>query len=266
MAKRRSKPKTTISLFPFLSILACVIGVLTLMITAMALGQMDTDSFANLFEFEQVRSKIEEAKKLIQKLQAEIARQSGHADATQQELAEAQIQLDQLLEKREELLKSQNDPVEVDMEIPQVDAAAHEQRLAQMREELSGQDKTKEELLAELKKRNKPPEEAQVVIQPGGSGSDLKPTFVECTAADVVMYESAEPTRVRRADLAQDEKFLGLLKRIAAQPKSTIIFLVRDDALGTYYAARDLAQANFARNGKLPVIGHGKIDLSLFQK
>ncbi|NLY02699.1 MAG: hypothetical protein GXY83_42135 [Rhodopirellula sp.] len=266
MAKRRNKPKTTISLFPFLSILACVIGVLTLMITAMALGQMDTDSFASIFEFEQVRSKIEQAKELIRKLQAEIAKQSGHADATQQELADARLQLDQLLLERENLQKTRNDPVEVDLAIPQVDAAAHEQRLAQMREEITEQTKTKEELLAELKKRDKPPEEAQVIIQPGGSGSDLKPTFVECTASDVVIYQGAEPERVRRADLAGDEKFLGLLRRVAAQPDATIIFLVRDDALGTYYAARDVAQAHFARNGKLPVIGHGKIDLSLFQK
>jgi hypothetical protein len=266
MAKRRSKAKVSISLFPFLSILACVIGVLTLMITAMALGQMDNDSFASLFEFEQIRSKIEEAKKLIQKLQAEIAKQSGHADATQQELADARVELDQLLRRKEELLKTQDDPIEVDIEIPRVDPVTHEQRLAQMREELTEQEKRKDELLAELKKRDKPPEEAQVIIQPGGSGTDLKPTFVECTASDVVVYEGAEPKRIRRADLAQDEDFLGLLKRIAGQPDATIIFLVRDDGLGTYYAARDLAQAHFARNGKLPVIGHGKIDLSRFEK
>ena len=265
MARRR-KTQVSISLFPFLSILACVIGVLTLMITAMALGQMDNASFASMFEFEQIRTKIEKAKELIQKLQAEIARQTGHADATQQELADARVELDQLLRKKEELLKTQDEPVEADVEIPQVDAAAHEQRLAQMREELTGQEKRKEELLAELKKRDKPPEEAQVIIQPSGSSTDLVPTFVECTASDVVIYEGKGPSRVRRADLAQDEKFLALVKRVAGQPDATIIFLVRDDGLGTYYAARDLALANFARNGKLPVIGHGKIDLSLFEK
>ena len=41
MVRRRRSAEETVSLFPFLSILACVIGVLTLMITAMALGQME---------------------------------------------------------------------------------------------------------------------------------------------------------------------------------------------------------------------------------
>ena len=42
MARRRKK-SITVSLFPFMSILACVIGTLTLMLTAMALGQMDNE-------------------------------------------------------------------------------------------------------------------------------------------------------------------------------------------------------------------------------
>ncbi len=265
MARRR-KPKLSISLFPFLSILACVIGVLTLMITAMALGQMDNDSIASLFEFEQIRAKIEEAKDLIRRLQAELARQSDHADANQQELADARIELDRLLRRKEELLKEPDEPPEVDIDIPEVDPVAHEQRLAKMREELAEQETRKKELLAELNKRDKPPEEAAVVIQPGGSGQNLKPTFVECTASDLVIYDGPEPVRVRRADVAQNEDFLNLTKRVAGQSDATIIFLVRDDGLGTYYTARDVARDNFARNGKLPVIGHGKIDLSQFEK
>jgi len=71
---------------------------------------------------------------------------------------------------------------------------------------------------------------------------------------------------VRRADMATDEKFRDLLQSIAKKPKGIIIFLVREDALGTYFAAYDIARARYARAGKLPVIGQGQIDLSVFKQ
>ena len=43
MASRRTKRDFASSLFPFLSVLACVIGTLTLLIAALALGQVAED-------------------------------------------------------------------------------------------------------------------------------------------------------------------------------------------------------------------------------
>ena len=40
MGRRKKRGDPSVTLFPFLSVLACVIGVLTLMITALAIGQM----------------------------------------------------------------------------------------------------------------------------------------------------------------------------------------------------------------------------------
>jgi hypothetical protein len=82
----------------------------------------------------------------------------------------------------------------------------------------------------------------------------------------VVIYEDDPPKRVRKADLKTDETFLALLNRISADDTKTVIFLVRDDALSTYFAAAAVARSRYAKNGKLPVIGHGKIDVSLFKK
>ena len=47
---RRQKKKQEISLFPFLDILACVIGNLILIITAVVLESVDTDKLADLFQ------------------------------------------------------------------------------------------------------------------------------------------------------------------------------------------------------------------------
>jgi hypothetical protein len=265
MARRRRKQSVTVSLFPFLSILACVIGTLTLMITALALGQMDTDEVASELKLDYLKKQIERSLADIKRLKEELAKVESGADDLMKQLADAQVEYERLKRLRDSLLDQADKEEKPEIDVPIVDAEKHKKRIAQMQEELKTQEERKQELVAELNERGKPPEEAEVIIQPGGSGVDLEPTFVECAASGVVVYEG-EPWRVRRADLAADEKFLALLDRVAAQPRASVIFLVRDDALGTYYAARSLARSHYARNGKLPVIGHGKIDLSMFNK
>lgn len=266
MAKPRRRAAQTISLFPFLSILACVIGTLTLLITALALGQMDTDEVASGLKFDYLKREIEKNQALIEALRKKLAEAESNAGDVKKQLAEAQVEFERLKRLKESLFEKTDKEPKPDIDIPTVDEEAHKKRITQMQEELAKQEERKHELLAELKERKKPPEEANVIIKPGGSGLDLEPTFVECAASGIVVYEGAEPWRCRRADLVADEEFLALLDRVAAQPKATVIFLVRDDGLGTYYAARSLARSHYARNGKLPVIGHGKIDLSVFEK
>lgn len=262
---RRQKNKVAVSLFPFLSILACVIGTLTLLITALALGQMDNDTVASAEKYQKVKDQASKDIELIKRLKAEIARIEAKANDVQKKLAEARLKLEQLMLAKEKLSQlKKEEPQEID--IPAFDPFKAKKRIEELENELQELAKTKAELLAELKKRKQPPEEAEVVIQPSGSGVDLLPTFVECTASGIAIYDGQEPQRVRRADLATDETFLKLLARIAATPKATVIFLVRDDGLGTYYQARDVANLHDASNGKLPVIGHGKLDLSLFKK
>ena len=50
MARRPRENDDDVSLFPFLSIIACVIGVLTMMISTLALAQMGTDEDVALIE------------------------------------------------------------------------------------------------------------------------------------------------------------------------------------------------------------------------
>ena len=57
---RRKKKKQEISLFPFLDILACVIGNLILIITAVVLESVDTDKLADLFQNEAIQKQTEE--------------------------------------------------------------------------------------------------------------------------------------------------------------------------------------------------------------
>lgn len=58
MARRRRSRVPALSLFPFLSVLACVIGALTLMIAALAIGQLATET-VDVDAFAAVRARVE---------------------------------------------------------------------------------------------------------------------------------------------------------------------------------------------------------------
>lgn len=265
MSKRRkSDLSQSVSLFPFLSILACVIGTLTLMITALALGQMDTDAVASAEQFEQEKGRLEADLARLEQIREKLARAETSADDAQRRLADDQQRLDQLKAELQEAMAHKDDPVELPQ--PELDTEAHQQRMAQLREQLEQLLKQQAELQRELAERAKPPEDAQVQIQPSGSGTNLKPTFVECNAAGIVIYDGPQPRRVLRADVATDPQFTALLDKIAKNDKDTVVFLVRDNGVGTYSTASNVARTHYARHGKLPVPRKGKIDLSLFGK
>jgi hypothetical protein len=265
MAGRSIREEDDVSLFPFLSILACIIGVLTLMILGLALGQMDTGAVAQAEEFARVKKRLEPTREEVAKLRETVERRAAQSTQGQRELQEARQRLRALEMQVGELLEANKKPVEIEM--PQLDDAARKKQLAALKDDLEKARERVEELLAELKKRKAPPEAARVQIRPSGSGgSDLVPTFVECNAQGLVIYEEDDkPYRVPTAAIRTDEKFLEHLQRVKDNPKASIIFLVRSDAIGVYHAARAVARKNYVRNGKLPVIGKGEIDLSLFR-
>jgi DNA repair exonuclease SbcCD ATPase subunit len=260
MGRRKGNAQEAVSLFPFLSILACVIGALTLMITALALGQMDTDAVASVEQYEKAKDQVESDQEVIEQLQRTIAQAESSAGDALKELKEARQELKRLEEAVQEAIQG-NQPAEAP---PEVDIEKLKQRIEQLEKELAERKKTQEELAEALKDKQQA-DEAVVRIQPGGTGQNLNPHFVECTATGIVIYQGDEPLRVRRADMKTSAEFLDLLKRVSKSEKETVVFLLRDDALATYNAARSIARSEYARNGKLPVVGHGKLDLSLFE-
>ncbi len=273
MARRARGGAPEVSLFPFLSILACVIGTLTLMITALALGQISGGSAKDLAELELAKNHTAKQRELTQQieskeearleqLQAELRRAEQQSGETQTAIAQRRAELDRVLADLENVKNTKPDAVP----IPTVDAKTLEAHLAKLEEQLKMLQEQIAALETELKGRKMPPEEAVVQVRPGGSGLDLQPTFVECAASSVVVYGDAEPRRILRQNIVADKEFLALLDGIAESPKKSVIFLVRDDGLSTYYSARNVARSRYARNGKLPVLGQGKIDLTMFKK
>jgi len=254
MARRR-KEGVSISLFPFLSILACVIGVLTLLITALALGQMDESGIARREQYQQIQDQIQIDMRELERLKKLIA----EAEAIKDQLKEAQAELEKLKAEEEQAAKDN----------PLIGLIAESTRLKKQIEEVKKDigvvDAEIKKLEAELKLRKNPPKEPQIMVMPSGTGRNITPFFVECRANSVVIHHGSKPVTVRRSELSRSKEFLLLMEAVKATPNGSIIFLIRPDAVGTYYTAHNIAQQNYCKNGKLPLVGFGKLDLSMFK-
>ncbi|MBI1367859.1 MAG: hypothetical protein GC162_04310 [Planctomycetes bacterium] len=266
MSRRNREEENAVSLFPFLSILACVIGVLTLLITAMALGQLDPDAVKDAEkQIQEAEQRAEENKKVQQDMTdlnsdlTLIKQLVAQAEAIRQELERARAEL--------KVQQAAHDAMATDDASAKLLAEMNRQRerIAQMQKDQPALAAEIARLQAELAKRAAPPPPAQVKIQPGGSGDDIHPYFAECARNDVVILDGSD-TRVRRNDLSTSEAYADFMAKVRADDKGVLILLVRPDGIWTYNTASDVARVNQTRNGKLPISGQGQIDLTLFQK
>ncbi|MBB3205372.1 vacuolar-type H+-ATPase subunit I/STV1 [Rhodopirellula rubra] len=265
MARRRNSSDDDISLFPFLSIIASVIGVLTMMIATLALAQTDTPDVAQIEEFEQKTKELRETDEAIENLRREISVSNSSALQLREQkqlLSMTVTQLEELLAELEQVEKELAEQKAVEIVIPPVDQSLRE-TAADMQSQADALRSEVAQLEKDLAERIDA-SEANVTVLPQGSGLDFIPHFVEC-AADSIVLHSINPTkRIRRADVAKDEDFIALMEKVVNGTRDSIVFLVRSDALGTYRACKSLCDERDVRNGKIPIVGQGRIDLSQF--
>tara|TARA_R110002072_G_scaffold303141_1_gene495737 strand:+ start:58476 stop:59279 length:804 start_codon:yes stop_codon:yes gene_type:complete len=265
MARRPRDNDDDISLFPFLSIIASVIGVLTMMIATLALAQMDTKDVALIDEYESTSRELTAEEAAVAELQKIIDDRIGPDAATlREDLKKNEKELTQLLKELQEVQKQLKEQEKVKVVIPQLDPAQRES-VASMQGELESLQEELAQLEKELSERAEA-SQTRTSILPGGSGVNFAPHFVECAAGSIVMHTIDPPKLIRAADMVNDKDFIALLEKVANGVNDSIVFLIRSDGLSTYYAARKLCTDRDIRNGKLPVVGNGRIDLSHFVK
>ena len=268
MARRRIQEDDDVSLFPFLSIICAIIGVLTLMIAAVALGQMNEesvrDSVRNAIELEQLKKELAAIDAEIQRLESAKSQLVNNAGTRQKELISLQEELRRIQQQLDELTVVIDEQKKVRIAIPKVPARERES-IAEMQKQLA---ETKEQvgtLQAELEKKKGPPDDAEVAIVPSGTGLNFIPMFVECTADTIVLHTENPPVTIRSADVSTDAKFAALLQGVATDQNRSLIFLLRSDSLGTYRTARKLCDDRNVRHGKLPAVGNGRLNLQYFR-
>ncbi|MFK7910687.1 MAG: hypothetical protein AB8F34_08790 [Akkermansiaceae bacterium] len=269
MARRRAVSDEKVSLLPFMSILACLIGILTLLISvSMVINQRERDGYT-----EEELERAKQNNQLIRtdkKVRQEIAKLQQRLKKEKKTVAELQ----QLENKKAALTLKLKDLVD-----PKGKTDAQLQKIVenlkieakQLKTEQPKLDKRIKDLLAELKKRKiKPKENNSVVIRPPGVGRDVPRNlfFVECNSTGIVIRDRGEQkTIIATAAIPTNPKFAQFCNKVKGTRDSMVLFLVRRSGNSSYLWAAGLAETKFeVKTSKLPVPKDGEIDLTLFTR
>ena len=261
---RRGKSKgLQVSLFPFLSVLACVIGTLTLILASMAVSSVGSDSLAGVRlgeEIGRLQAALVEARADLGRIEEELNTiEAKDADELElhRRLTGLGLSPEISLEDLEELIDERR-------------RAAEAAKLRARRAKLEAQRRTQieqvEGLRADVDARVDARRKLSMRIAPSGVGAVYRPYFAECTAEflEVHTTRSDFTYRVPREDVLRGEIFQRFLRRIRLLRNTKLVFLVRPDGIDTFKAASEAAHRLEVPFAKLPLPGDGQLDFSAF--
>lgn len=239
MAPRSRESGAIVSLFPFLSILACIMGTLTLIISGLVCGQIGSIPPAEEY----------------QKISSEISRDTKEIERLKRLIAEASSVEKQLSEYRKEVDRIKSTLPDTSGDLRSVLALLEESKeLREYIKALEAELKRRKNEIARLKIRIEDEKESEkiIVLKPSGLGKGLKPSFVECTANGLIIYPQGGRT------------FTDHVRFIKRQPGYSIVFLIRPGGIGKFKEAQRVARQSGVRYGYLPLPKTGKVDFGLW--
>ena len=183
---KKKKADLEISLFPFLSILACVIGILTLMITAIVIAQIDPEA---------VNEKIETALEDDEEFQKKMEEQKKELDALRKEIESIKRDPFKKIDpQKKDQLKQQIETVTAQVQMAKTEdkkAKTIQGEVVKMKADLAKMMKDLEQAEDEWELMKEPEKFAKMVVKQSGSGAggDLEPTFIECNEKGIRVYE-----------------------------------------------------------------------------
>ena len=254
MAPRRDRELAS-SLFPFLSVLACVIGTLTLLIAALAMNQVASS-------LEPPPTDAPESPTLTTQ-RAELR------------MLERTLERTRTLEaERAELLASLR-TLGVDADLDPREAASHLTarsslaRLERERNALEAESRKLDDALVGMtrvvEQDLQHDDDRTIRIHPMGRGEALRPFFVECRPGGVrVFYEGLEDSLfLDRNSPRGESQFEVFLRRARSLRNHTVIFLIRPDGVETYNWAIEQIGNLSLRHAKLPLPSQGELEFAL---
>ncbi len=267
--RRRGGDAPTLAFISFMDIMASLIGILSLIIVTLILSQVDPQAVEaaqkEMAEAQKRTEQLQQIKKEMEPVEQEAKRieeLKKEQLKIQQQVREAQEKIKQIEAQREKMSQSQKQTLTLQSQLQEMEKQIQE--LKKQQEQMQQESKTVEQ---ELEKRKAPREEPAVKVRLSGTGEKLDAHFVEVTAQGVVIYGlGPDPIKVPAGAIAAGPDFKRLMATVKSKPNGTIIFLMREDAMGIYGLASSVATNNYVRNGKLPLVGKGKVDLSEAQK
>lgn len=258
MARAKSSAIPTVSLFPFLSILACLSGALVVMICVLAIVQVtssgSTAAKSNPLaaEMQQIQKQLNEFRTLTDQM-------------TTIEQAEKRMVLLQELTQNAETTDTLRARLEAEIKNMQVVIANLQNEKPRLTKEIA---KLKEDL---AERRIDPAQiKPALRVQGGGSGFAVgrRLFVVEANSDSVVVHRSKEDRfRVAAPTIGADKEYNDFLAEVAVQKNHLVLFLVRVDGWNSYVRGAGWAEQQFKlATSKIPIPGQGKVDLSEFEK
>lgn len=255
MARPRRRTRPGVSLFPFLSVLACVMGTLVLLITASATSQVAAGAI-DVERFEELQAQIGSRRE-------QLARLSG----LEEELRGLSTELEQA-RAREERLREQSEALGEES----AGLASAREALREAESRTAKLESQLEPLRAANARTRQAVEEreaaavAPIAVRPAGSGLGLEPHFVECRPEELVLYEGLgrTPRAIPRTLVAGSPEYSRFLRDVLFRSNASVIFLIREGGAGTCEAARRQARQHRVRFGEMPLVGDGPLDFSAF--
>ena len=269
---RRKKKKQEISLFPFLDILACVIGNLILIITAVVLESVDTDKLADLFQNEAIQKQTEENLATIRGLEERLEKLKQDSNSSDSRVQKAQQQL-------VEAERAQREAKGRLLDVPPPPPPPDDEDTA----ELKKRNLEIQEIIAEMKrieakiadKKKKPDQTISILYANKGRGGVRRPFFVEVKKDNLVLlpneldyknlFDTEKPIKVPVAKMAGDKSFKKLLDYVLThlgktgllrRRRDTIItFLVRPEGVNSYRVVKKAGDQYEKTNEKRLVVG-----------
>lgn len=249
-----------------MSILACLIGILTLMISvSMKTKNMDAreglteEELASATASRDLKTRLATVSAEIRKLEEKL----GKDNQTASELARLETMKSQLRDQLGRMEKlAAMDPGET----------AHirelEQRIAEVKKEQPALQKQLKETQTQIQTEESAPKPVQaILVKPGGLGSLGRRTlhFIECGSTGITIYQNGKPMpAIPTPDIETNPVYLGFLERLKKSPGSMAIFLIRKSGPDAYRWAVGVAETRYGiTTAKLPIPNDGPIDLSL---
>jgi hypothetical protein len=252
------REENRVSLFPFMSVLACTIGALTLLLASLSLSAVtpregpsatpaphrgaEPSSDESSRPTDAERAAADALESLWRRVDAALANR-GQAEGS-------------TLDELESRLASAKQTQQLEADLVELTAA--ERALA------AGRDRV-EASIAVLESRR---ETLPILIDPTGLSRHLEPWFVECDARGVTAYRASDGYAhfVPRDELGPSDDYGRYLRRLRAIPGALLVLLVRPDGLATTEIAAGQAHAAGVRVARLPLPGRGELDWTLLRR
>ena len=261
MARRR-RNDNDVSLFPFLSVLACVIGTLILLLSAVAIGgigERSLDQVRLSERFEAAEIFLAGGRALLEDFEADLRRRRNEIEDSEEigrQLSGLGLTPDISLQELEQL---------VDLRGRQAALDESSRKVSEQARKLAAQVKRQSE---EVRQRDVKRLRAPILIDPSGIGPDYRPFLVECTRDYVELHHTRGDFsfRIPTDEVVRNPEYKKFLRQVRAISRGLVIFLIRPDGVGTFMEAEAVANQFRVRNAKLPLPGQGDLDFTLMQQ